>query len=87
MEKEVSFKYSEGFAICKRFSTKIFPGTMNESHQENSRCGSVVMNLTSVREDVGWIPGPTQWIKDRHCHEPQCRLQMRLGFCVAMAVM
>ena len=23
-----------------------------------------VMNPTSIREDVGWIPGLAQWIKD-----------------------
>ena len=30
----------------------------------NSHCGSVVMNLTSIHEDTGLIPGPTQWVKD-----------------------
>ena len=24
----------------------------------------VVMSPTSIHEDVGWIPGLTQWIKD-----------------------
>ena len=30
----------------------------------SSHCGSALMNLTSIQEDTGSIPGPTQWIKD-----------------------
>lgn len=29
-----------------------------------SWCGSAVMNLTSVHDDVSLIPGPVQWVKD-----------------------
>ena len=34
------------------------------SYLRNSRCGSAVVNLTSIHKVVGWIPGLTQWIKD-----------------------
>ena len=36
---------------------------MNEN-DGSSHCGSVEMNLTSIHEDTGWIPGLTQWVKD-----------------------
>ena len=44
------------------------------------------MNPTSIHEDVGLVPGLTQWLSIQHCHELWCGLQMRLRSRVAVAV-
>ena len=35
-----------------------------KKHIGSSCCGSVVTTLTSIHEDLGSIPGLTQWVKD-----------------------
>ena len=37
---------------------------IKKSFWRSSYCGSVEMNLTSIYEDEGLIPGPAQWVKD-----------------------
>ena len=53
---------------------------------EESPCGLVLMKLISIQEDVGSIPCLTQWLRIPHCGELWCRLQMKLGSCIALAV-
>ena len=45
-----------------------------------------VKNPTGVHKDAGLVPGLTQWVKDKCCHELQCRSKMWLGSSVAVAV-
>ena len=52
----------------------------------SSRGGSAVMNPTSNHENVGLIPGLTQWVKDRHCCELYCSLQIQPGSTIAVDV-
>ena len=37
-------------------------------------CGSTVMNLTGIHEDVGLNPGPAQWV--RHSTLPRAAVQV-----------
>ena len=39
-------------------------GMLKKLNKGSSGCGSVVMNPTSIHEDVGSIPGLAQWVKD-----------------------
>ena len=47
----------------------LWAGTHGPAHLENllfgsSCCGTVETNLTGIHEELGWIPGLAQWVKD-----------------------
>ena len=67
------------FKILTQWKCKI------KHYLSSSPCGSAVMNLTSIQEDVGLIPGLTQWVRIWQCHGLQYGSQTRLGSCVAVA--
>ncbi len=37
---------------------------LKNAYTGNSCCGTVETNLTSIREDAGWIRDLAQWVKD-----------------------
>ena len=46
-------------------NTTNYQKNANQNYNEgSSHYGSEVINLTSIHEDVGLIPGSAQWVKD-----------------------
>ena len=70
-KKKKGIIYQRFSIFCFLSAFKIFPWS--------SCCGSVVTNLMRIHEDVGFIPGLAQWVKDLCCCEWWYRSQIRLG--------
>ena len=66
--------------------TPIFLKLFKTIAEGSSHHGAVEMNPTRNHEVVGSNPGLIQWVKDQHCHELWCRLQMLLESCIAVAL-
>ena len=49
---------------CHSLSLVIISVLKSILFHQSSHYGSVVMNQSSIHEDVGLIPGPTQWVRD-----------------------
>ena len=61
-KKCLGFQYTPNIL---KFALTLFLSQLNKiNHNRSSCCDSAVMNLTSIHENVGSIPGLTQWVKD-----------------------
>ena len=64
------------------------PPTPTKTKQTNKKREQSWLNgnkPTSIHEEVGSIPGLTQWLRIQHCCELWCRSQMQLESCAAVA--
>ena len=60
---------------------------MRSKEHRSPCCGSDVTNPTRIHEDTGSTSASLSELRIQHCHEQQCRSQLQLGSCVAVAVL
>ena len=69
----------------------LIPKETKKLFKKNPKTGVPILaqqltNTTSIHEDIDLIRDLAQWIKIWHCRELWCKLQMRLGSHIAVAV-
>ena len=76
--------YVVGAALKKQKRKKPTDDWILKTSYRSSHCGAAEMNPTSIQEDVGLIPGLTQWVGDLAFL--WFWSQMQLGSQIAMAI-